>query len=100
VLAGEHQLELGGVERRTQGVDGGLQIVAGRLPFAHQLDQGRGVVGLCGEGALRLDRLGQAGAVPQDLLGFLRILEEIGVGGAGFELVETAFRCGLLKDAP
>jgi hypothetical protein len=95
VLAGEHETELPFVEERLEGRHRRRQVGRDGLSLARQLGEH---LGLLLEDALRLELLGQPGAVSQDLLGLGGVLPEVGVGGLALERFEPAAGVTLLKD--
>jgi hypothetical protein len=98
VLAGQHQAELGLVQRRGERLDGGLELGLDVLTLARQLGEDLGFLDLVFEGPMGVDRLGETGALFQELLGARLVLVEIGTRRLRLQLLEAARRCDPLKD--
>jgi hypothetical protein len=99
VLAAEHLLELGLLDRAVEGVQGGAEVLLDVLAAREPVGQDLGVVLLAREAGQQRDVVLDALAALQDPLGLGLVLPELRLGGLFVETGELGFEFPPLKDS-
>jgi hypothetical protein len=99
VLAAEHFLGLAGVDLLGEGVEPPCEVLVDGLPRLRPFVQDGEVVGFAFERENQVAVLLDAAAALLDLLGFDRVVPEIGRGGARVETAQFFLGPGDLKDS-